>query len=247
MRYFIEFSYNGTAYHGWQIQPNAITVQEVLQSKLSLLLRQRTEIVGAGRTDAGVHALQMFGHFDSPKEIPLDLTFRMNAFLPKDIVVHEILPVMDDAHARFDAVERTYFYYIETQKNAFNYGQTWQLINKKLDLEKMNECAAELLNYSDFTSFARLHSDNKTNICKLHQAYWTLEKDQLKLVISADRFLRNMVRAVVGTLVDVGVGKINLTQFKEIIEKKDRKFASASAPPQGLFLAKVQYDKSIFL
>ncbi|MBV7441733.1 tRNA pseudouridine(38-40) synthase TruA [Weeksellaceae bacterium TAE3-ERU29] len=247
MRYFIEFSYKGTNYHGWQIQPNAITVQEVLEDRLSKLLGGEINVVAAGRTDTGVHAKQMYGHADFECSDIDKLVLRLNNFLPNDIAIHSIVPVKNDAHARFDAVARTYEYYIETEKNAFSTESVWYFPYGSLNIDLMNEAAGKLFNYDDFTSFARLHADNKTNICEIKEAYWQENGNQLKFTISADRFLRNMVRAIVGTLVEVGQEKINIIEFKQIIEKKGRKFASASAPAQGLFLSEVKYPKDIFM
>lgn len=245
MRYFIEFSYKGTNYHGWQIQPNAITVQEVLENRLSTLLKTPIQVTGAGRTDTGVHAKQMFAHTDLDYPEPNILKNKLNRFLPDDIAVHQIIPVKEDAHARFDALSRTYEYYIFTQKNVFATENAW-LMPYSLDINAMNEAAKQLFLYEDFTSFARLHTDTKTNICKIYSAIWEQNGDELKFTICADRFLRNMVRAIVGTMVEVGKGKINITDFKQIIEKKGRNFAAASAPAQGLFLAHIAYPPDLF-
>ncbi|MGV4465029.1 tRNA pseudouridine(38-40) synthase TruA [Ornithobacterium rhinotracheale] len=245
MRYFIEFSYKGTNYHGWQIQPNAVTVQEVLENRLSTLLKTPIQVTGAGRTDAGVHAKQMFAHADLDCQEPEVLKNRLNRFLPDDIAVHQIIPVKEDAHARFDALSRTYEYYIFTKKNVFETENAW-ILHHSLDIDAMNEAAKQLFLYEDFTSFARLHADTKTNICKIYSAIWEQNGDELKFTICADRFLRNMVRAIVGTMVEVGKGKINITEFKQIIEKKGRNFAAASAPAQGLFLTHVAYPSDLF-
>ena len=247
MRYFIEFSYKGTNYHGWQIQPNAITVQEVLEDRLSRLLGAKTNVVAAGRTDTGVHAKQMFAHADFECSDINNVVLRLNKFLPNDIAVRSIVPVKEDAHARFDATDRTYEYYIETEKNVFSTESAWYFAYGSLNIDLMNEAAVKLFNYDDFTSFARLHADNKTNICEIKKAVWEKNGHQLKFTISADRFLRNMVRAIVGTLVEVGQEKISISKFEQIIEKKGRKFASASAPAQGLFLSEVIYPKDIFM
>ncbi|MGQ1929688.1 tRNA pseudouridine(38-40) synthase TruA [Ornithobacterium rhinotracheale] len=245
MRYFIEFSYKGANYHGWQIQPNAVTVQEVLENRLSTLLKTPIQVTGAGRTDAGVHAKQMFAHADLDCQEPEVLKNRLNRFLPDDIAVHQIIPVKEDAHARFDALSRTYEYYIFTKKNVFETENAW-IMHHSLDIDAMNEAAKQLFLYEDFTSFARLHADTKTNICKIYSAIWEQNGDELKFTICADRFLRNMVRAIVGTMVEVGKGKINITEFKQIIEKKGRNFAAASAPAQGLFLTHVAYPSDLF-
>jgi tRNA pseudouridine38-40 synthase len=246
LRYFLEFSYNGKNYFGWQRQPEQISVQEVLEKSISTLLRQKIDLTGAGRTDSGVHALQMFAHFDFEEILPENLLHRLNAFLPKDIAAKKIHQVKEDAHARFDAESRTYFYYVQCGKNAFNFDYKWQ-IGSEPDMEKMNKAAEDLLGTKDFSSFAKLHTDVKTHICTVSHAKWEKNNDELKFTITADRFLRNMVRAITGTLLDVGKGKISLEEFNRIIEKKDRSFASGSAPAQGLYLAKVVYPKSIFI
>ncbi|MGB6083587.1 tRNA pseudouridine(38-40) synthase TruA [Moheibacter sp.] len=246
MRYFLELAYNGKDYFGWQRQPKQISVQEVLEKALSTLLRQPIEITGAGRTDTGVHAQKMFAHFDFEEILPQDLVHRLNSFLPKNIVIYKIHEMKSDAHARFDATDRTYHYFVQQGKDAFNYDFVWQ-IHFQLDIEKMNRAATMLLGKKDFSSFAKLHTDVKTHICEVKFAEWTQNKNELKFTITADRFLRNMVRAIVGTLVDVGKGKISLEEFNKIIAQKDRSFASGSAPAQGLYLADVVYPKSIFI
>lgn len=245
MRYFIEFSYDGSHYHGWQYQPNAITVQQVLEDRMSKLLKTKISLVAAGRTDAGVHAKQMYAHADFSVENLNDFIFKLNNFLPPDIAIQQILPVTFDAHARFDAIKRTYEYCITTHKAPFSRHYSWFFLHP-LSVNKMNTAAEVLLDYTDFTSFARLHSDNKTNLCKIHYAKWFQQGNTLRFTITADRFLRNMVRAIVGTLVEVGQGRIDLDRFKKIIEQKDRKLASASAPAQGLFLSKIEYPSQIF-
>lgn len=245
MRYFIEFSYNGKKYFGWQIQPHQITVQEVFEYKLSTLLRKEIKITGAGRTDSGVHAKKMFAHFEFDEQFPENFIHRLNAFLPNDIVAHQLFSVKPDAHARFDALRRTYHYHIQLGKNPFNFDATWQLLREP-DLEKMNEAAEWLLGQQEFSSFAKVHTDVKTHICEVYHAKWEEAGNELRFEITADRFLRDMVRAIVGTLVDVGLDKISLAEFREIIDKKDRKFASGSAPAQGLYLVDVIYPKSIF-
>jgi len=243
-RYFLQCSYKGTNYHGWQIQPNAISVQEVFEDALSKILREKIAVVGAGRTDTGVHASFFILHFDVNSRINenLDLVYKLNSFLPSDIAVQKIWPVNKELHARFSAVSRTYKYYISTEKNPFNTEYSYKYV-KPLDVEQMNKATRLLLNYEDFTSFSRLHTDVKTNNCKILQAEWMMEKKQLIFTIQADRFLRNMVRAIVGTLLEVGKGKLNIHQFREIIEKKDRGAAGASAPAQGLFLVDIEYPE----
>lgn len=248
LRYFIELSYKGTNYHGWQYQPNAISVQEILNKALSTILRSNIEVLGAGRTDSGVHAEQMFAHFDYNYCFDSNqIIYKLNAVLPNDIVVYAIYKTMDEAHARFDAVSRSYEYRIFRGRNPFLVDTAWQLINKKLNVVKMNEAAKFLLTYTDFQCFSRSNTDVKTYLCQVTQAQW-IEKDQhLIFYISADRFLRNMVRAVVGTLLEVGEGKISIDDFKKIIESKNRSNAGPSVPAQGLFLTKVEYPKTIFI
>lgn len=246
MRYFIEFSYNGKSYHGWQNQPHSVSVQEVMEKCLTTLLRTKIEIVGAGRTDSGVHALQMFAHFDTEKTIDNQLVYKLNSFLPKDIAVHQIHKVRDDAHARFDATKRTYEYRISTYKDAFRY-ESSMYINLPLDVQKMQEAANILFKYTDFQCFSKSNTDVRTYNCKIYQALWRQEGGLLIFTISADRFLRNMVRAIVGTLVDVGLNKISVIDFQNIIESKNRSKAGASVPACGLFLKKVEYSEDIFV
>jgi tRNA pseudouridine38-40 synthase len=245
-RYFLQLSYKGTNYHGWQIQPNAVSVQEVMEKALSTILREEIAVVGAGRTDTGVHASYFVLHFDS-KNMAIaeeDLAFRLNRFLPPDIAVFSIKKAPGDFHARFSAISRTYHYFISTQKNPFQ-TETSYLYTVLLDVPKMNEAARLLFEYIDFTSFSRLHTDVKTNYCTIYRAEWGREADQLVFTIRADRFLRNMVRAVVGTLLEVGRGKLSVEGFREIIEKKDRGAAGASAPARGLFLSHIEYPKEM--
>ena len=241
MRYFIEFAYKGTHYHGWQYQPNAISVQETLNKVFSTLLQETIEIVGAGRTDAGVHASQMYGHFDTNKTLDLvKLKQRANAFLPKDISIFRILPVHEEAHARFDATARTYHYFITTRKDVFATETAWYN-HHSLDVAAMNDAAKILLEYIDFECFSKTHTDVHTFNCKITEAFWQQEGHLLKFTITADRFLRNMVRAIVGTLVDIGTHKITKEDLVRIIESKDRKKAGFSVPAQGLFLCSVKY------
>lgn len=247
MRYFIEIAYSGKKYHGWQMQPDAITVQEELEKGLSTILRKNIKVTGAGRTDSGVHAKQLFAHFDLDEiESASELIFRLNSFLPKDIAVRQILPVKDEAHARFDASERAYEYIISLEKDPFldDFAHTLHL---KPDTELMNEAAGMLLNYNDFQCFSRTNTDVKTYNCNVKFASWNEDKNLLIFTIVADRFLRNMVRAIVGTLLEVGFEKKTLEDFKEIIESKNRAEAGASAPAHGLYLTKVSYPKEIFL
>lgn len=241
MRYFIEFAYNGTHYHGWQYQPNAISVQETLNKVISILLQENIDIMGAGRTDAGVHAKQMFGHFDTNVVIDNSkFIHKANSFLPKDIVIFDIFLVHEDAHARFDATSRTYNYHISSYKNVFTNDLAWYT-SKKLDVIAMNEAAKTLLNYSDFQCFSKSNTDVNNYNCTITEAFWSIEKDQIVFTISANRFLRNMVRAIVGTLVNVGLHKINQTDFIKIIDSKNRENAGLSVPAHGLFLTKIEY------
>ncbi len=220
-RYFLQLSYNGTNYHGWQVQPNAASVQEELEKALSTILREDISVVGAGRTDTGVHALFYMLHFDSANDNLKNekLVHRLNRFLPDDIAVQQLFHVKPDAHARYSAISRTYKYFISTVKNPFETFGSYQF-TQKLDVDKMNEAAKVLFEFSDFTSFARLHSDVKTNNCKIMQAEWIQNDTQLIFTIKADRFLRNMVRAIVGTLIEVGKGKLSAADFRKIIEAK---------------------------
>lgn len=243
-RYFIRLSYRGAPFHGWQVQPNAVSVQGEVEKALSIALRVPVSIVGAGRTDTGVNARTMYAHFDLDEALPEKgkLIVSLNRLVGKDIAVHDIFKVADDAHARFDAIERTYKYFVSFEKTPFFYPLSWHCPHR-LDLDKMNEAADMLLTVDDFTSFAKLHSDAKTNICKVSRAQWQMEGESMAVfTISADRFLRNMVRAVVGTLVDVGRGKMSLAEFRNVIEKKDRCAAGQSMPGEALFLWDIKYN-----
>ena len=241
MRYFIHLAYNGANYCGWQTQPDLPTVQLTLEQALGTLLRQPIAIVGCGRTDTGVHASDFYAHFtiEQPIDCP-QLTFKLNSFLPDDIAIYDILPVKDNAHARFDATARTYQYHVSNRRLPFCQGLYCRIYFQP-DLDLMNQGAEILMQYDDFTSFAKLHTQVKTNICHLTHAHWEREGDQLVFTISSNRFLRNMVRSVTGTLLDVGRGKLTLDGLREIIERKDRCAAGVSMPPQGLFLTKVEY------
>lgn len=243
MRYFIEFSYNGSAYFGYQIQPKQISVQEELEKALSTILREPIKTTGAGRTDTGVHAKKMFAHFETDQLLPENLIYKLNSFLSENIAIKRIFKVDDDMHARFSATYRTYEYYISLEKNPFSKDSSWQYWRQKtLNINLMNEACKILFEYDDFTSFAKLHADNKTNICKIYKAEWEQLGNQLRFTISADRFLRNMVRAIVGTMVEIGTGKIAPQDLRRIIEEKYRNSAGVSAPAQGLFLVDVGYD-----
>lgn len=241
MRYFIEFAYNGKNFHGFQSQPDASSVQETLEKALTTLFREPIAIVGAGRTDTGVHAKQMFAHFETELELESDYwSHKLNSFLPPSIVVYRIFSVHPDAHARFDATSRTYKYYIHLFKDAFIVDGSWYHSNP-LDIQKMNEASAILLEYSDFECFSKVHTDVNTFHCKITTAHWEQKENQLIFTITADRFLRNMVRAIVGTLVNIGLGKIEVADLHKIIESKDRGKAGFSVPAQGLYLVNVTY------
>ncbi len=241
MRYFIEFAYDGSSFFGYQIQPNEISVQEELEKALSTILREPIKTVGAGRTDTGVHAKKMFAHFETEQKLDDNLVYKLNSFLSENISVKRIFDVPADQHARFSATFRTYEYYISLEKNPFTQDSAWQLWRRNIDVHKMNEACKILFEYEDFTSFAKLHTDNKTNICKIYKAEWEEVGNQLKFTISADRFLRNMVRAIVGTMVEIGTGKLQPNDLRKIIEDKYRNSAGVSAPAQGLFLVDVGY------
>ncbi len=247
-RYFIVFSYDGAAYHGWQVQPNARTVQQMLEEALTTLMRTEITVVGAGRTDAGVNAASMVAHVDLPVDTDTtQLKYKLNRILPPDIAVSDILRVKNDAHARFDAVSRRYCYYVTTAKSPFARHYAYRLTSS-VDFEAMNRAAALLPEYTDFTSFSKLHTDVKTNNCRIAQAQWRrLDENHWVFEIEADRFLRNMVRAIVGTLLMVGRGKMTLDGFRRVIEQKERCAAGDSAAAEALFLAEVKYPKEIYL
>ncbi len=240
-RYFLHLAYNGKAYHGWQIQPHDTSVQEVLEKCISLKLRQNVSVTGCGRTDTGVNARNFYAHFESEPISDLqDFVNQLNMFLPDDIVVYRCRQVDPHLHARFDAKSRTYHYYITRTKNPFHTDDTLYVYGR-LDVEKMNEAAKLLFEYQDFTSFSKLHTQVKTNNCKIMEAYWFEQDDLLVFHIKADRFLRNMVRAIVGTLLEVGKGKMTLEGFRAVIEQKDRCSAGTSMPAHALFLEEVTY------
>lgn len=245
MRYFAELAYLGKNYHGWQIQPTAISVQQEVQKVLSIILRTPTEVVAAGRTDAGVHASQMFLHFNADLELDTNVyCYKINSLLPKDIVFKNIFKVHPDAHARFGAVKRSYEYKIRLGNSPFTSDIEWQ-INHELNVEAMNKSARFLLDYTDFKCFSKSKTDVRTYNCDITRAEWKQTGDQLVFYISADRFLRNMVRAVVGTLVEVGKGKITPEKMIAIIESQNRSNAGASVPAHGLFLTEVIYPETI--
>ncbi len=238
-------SYDGTAYHGWQRQPNGESVQETLEGALSILLRQPVEVVGAGRTDAGVHASMMVAHMDLSSPLGGDLerglVYKLNKLLPHDIAVQRVWPVADDMHARFSATSRTYHYYIHTRKNPFLRDRSW-LVTFPLDFDRMNEAAQRLFDYEDFTSFSKVNTDAKTNLCHITEARWEeVEQGNWRFTITANRFLRNMVRAIVGTLVEVGRGRMTVEEFCQVIEQKNRCSAGESVPAHALFLTRVEY------
>jgi tRNA pseudouridine38-40 synthase len=242
LRYFIKLAYNGTHYHGWQYQPNASSVQETMNKAVSVMLHAPINLMGAGRTDTGVHAKEMFAHFDfeSSFDIP-KLVHKLNSYLPKDIVVFAIIPVHDEAHCRFDALKRTYEYHIHTFKNPFLDDQSCYF-HQQLDLDLMNEAAKLLFEHTDFQCFSKVNTDVNTFDCTIFEANWKQENSRLVFTISANRFLRNMVRAIVGTLVNVGLHKITLVDFNAIIESKSRDKAGFSVPAHGLYLTEIEYD-----
>jgi tRNA pseudouridine38-40 synthase len=246
-RYFIEFAYHGKYYHGWQIQPNAITVQEVMNKAFTTLLGEEINLLGAGRTDTGVHAAHFVAHMDlkDPVLDTDDLIFKANRFLQFGIRIDSIRAVDSDLHARFSAISRTYHYIITQKKSPFLDDFSWYL-SREMNLDSLSKASDSLLSFNDFTSFARLHADTKTNNCVISHAAWNREGEYLIFSIKADRFLRNMVRAIVGTLVDVGIGKIGIDDFRNIILAKDRSAAGQSAPAQGLFLTHVEYPAELF-
>ena len=264
MRYFIYLAYDGKNYHGWQIQPNANSIQAELMRALTLLSGKQTGVIGAGRTDAEVNASMMVAHFDCEQDFTLRQTdqpfeewlcHKLNRMLPQDIAIQKVVRVNDEAHARFSALSRTYQYHIATGKNAFSRHYNYRYPHH-LDFNRMNEAAARLFDYTDFTSFSKLHTDTKTNICKIMKAEWkqvhhetgdTLFADgEWVFTIKADRFLRNMVRAVVGTLIEVGRGAMTVDGFCQAIEKKGRQFAGSSVPGNALFLTDIEYPESVF-
>ena len=245
MRYFVQFSYLGSAYHGWQKQPNARTVQQEMERCFTTLLREPIELVAAGRTDTGVHAHEMYAHFDIDKlDDEKTLVYRLNSFLPEDIAVKRLIAVNPESHARFSALQRTYIYTIVSKKNPFLF-QTAYYSKMAYDIELMNTAAELLIGHKDFECFSKSRTDVKTYMCDISFARWEQNEDQLIFTISADRFLRNMVRAVVGTLLDVGLGKKSLKDVKTIIKNKDRSLAGVSVPAKGLSLVRVQYPEEM--
>jgi tRNA pseudouridine38-40 synthase len=247
LRYFIDLSYNGRAYHGWQIQPDVTTVQAELNHALSTVLRTPLDCMGAGRTDTGVHAKQMVAHFDLDTKLDVnDIVYKLNVLLPKDIHINSIKEVLPEIHARFDALSRTYIYKISRTKDAFNYlnAHTYTL---PLDVDLMNQAAQILFKHTDFQCFSKVKTDVKTYNCTIMGAHWELVNNTLNFRIKADRFLRNMVRAIVGTMIEVGAKKRTLEEFREIITSKNRSNAGTSAPAHGLYLINIEYPKSIYV
>lgn len=247
-RYFIRLAFKGTRYHGWQIQANASTIQETLNEALNTILREEVNVVGAGRTDTGVHAFCFYAHFDLRSNMiyePQNIIFRLNRFLPDDIAVYSIFPVQEKAHARYDAISRTYQYQITKIKDPFRrefaYYYFWQL-----NVKKMNQACKILYEYEDFTSFSKSKTQVKTNFCEIYQAGWIEEKHLLIFTVKANRFLRNMVRAMVGTMLEIGQEKMEPEKIRNIIESKNRSNAGYSVPPNGLFLTDIEYPDGIF-
>ncbi len=251
MRYFIELSYFGKDYHGWQRQPNAITVQETIEKALSTILRKPILIMGAGRTDAGVHATQMYAHFDSSSDLSQDntlknLTYKLNRFLPPAIAIHRIFKVRDGAHTRFDAISRSYLYRIAKHKNPFSTEQAHAL-SYPIDLASMNEAASALLDYEDFECFSKSKTAVNTYLCDITRAQWLETEDEYHFHITANRFLRNMVRAIVGTLLEIGQGKKPVSWIHEVIKGKRRSQAGSSVPGHGLYLTEIIYPETIYI
>ncbi len=244
-RYFMEMAYNGANYHGWQVQNNAITVQEAVNGAISTLLKEDVNVVGAGRTDTGVHSSYFVAHFDVSAQITdfNHFIFKLNRILPNDVLIYNIQEVDNELHSRFSALSRTYHYDITLRKEPFRSGVAHRSVYD-LDFDAMNKASLKLFDYQDFTSFSKLHTDVKTNNCKIMKAEWVqLSEYEWRYIIKADRFLRNMVRAIVGTLLDVGRNKIDINQFVNIIEGKNRCAAGSSAPPQALSLVDIEYPQ----
>lgn len=247
-RYFLELAYNGTDFHGWQMQDNAPSIQQEITEKLSTILQTETPITGCGRTDAGVHASQFFAHFDT-EELPVDkdtLVHKMNTMLPASIAIYGLQQVQNDAHTRFHASKRSYQYFISTRKDPFHADRSYKF-NVPLDLNAMNKACALLLGEKDFGCFCKANADNRTDICTVHHASWEQNENMILFNITANRFLRNMVRAIVGTLLDIGQGKTSLQEFELILASKNRSEAGRSVPASGLFLSRVEYPNNIFL
>ncbi len=241
MRYFITFSYLGSSYHGWQRQPDASSVQQTIEEAMKLFLKEVISLVGAGRTDTGVHAKVMVAHFDTQQSFKIEeLIHRLNAYLDESIAILSIVEVEADAHARFDATSRSYEYWVVQQKNPF-LTQAAYYITHPLDVNRMNEAAALMLDHKDFECFSKSNTDVHTYLCDVTRAEWVFEGERLVFHVSANRFLRNMVRAIVGTLIEVGKGKMSIDEFKAVLNSKDRRNAGPSVPAKGLYLATIQY------
>ncbi len=242
MRYFLELSYNGTSFCGWQRQPNAPSVQQTIEEELSKLLGSTTDIVGCGRTDTGVHAKQYFLHFDTENEVPQNIVFRLNKMLPTSIAIQNCFEVVSEKHARFNASNRAYEYHIIFEKSPFEVETAWCYhLGKKLDLKKLQAAAQLLLEYKDFFPFCKTNTDVKTMRCDLRRSEWEQTGKGLIYHIAADRFLRGMVRLIVGMCINVGLGKVELATVKEALDNQTRLTKSYSVPPQGLYLTDVQY------
>jgi len=243
-RYFLRLAYDCTHYHGWQRQKNAPSIQQILEESISMMLRDSVKLTGAGRTDTGVHAKEYFAHFNFNREIRKPelqkLIFKLNSYLDPDIVIYDIFPVSEQAHARFTATARTYKYYITTRKNPFR-NQFTHFLFGKIDVDLMKQGADIIKQYDDFTSFSKVDTDTKTNICKIYRAFWEWEGEELVFTITANRFLRNMVRSIVGTLLDIGTGKMSLNELKKVIESRNRANAGDSVPARGLHLVQIEY------
>lgn len=242
LRYFLKLAYKGSNYFGWQVQPNVSTIQEEVEQAIATVLQKKITLVGAGRTDAGVHALQMYAHFDTDINITKNTVYKLNRVLPNDIVIYKVFRVPDTAHARFSAISRSYKYNIWLGKNPFLQETSWQFYNRVPDVELMNKATKILFKYNNFQCFSKVKTDVHTFNCNITEAMWLLNEKELTFYISANRFLRNMVRAIVGTLLDVGYKKTTLDELKKIIENKNRSDAGMSVPAKGLFLTKVEYD-----
>ncbi len=247
MRYFLDLAYKGTNYHGWQIQKNAASVQETINQALSTILQEKAECTGSGRTDTGVHATQQIAHFDTNVSLDVvDFQYKLNVLLPFDIAVNNILPVREEAHARFDATLRSYTYFIHSKKDPFKVGSSY-FYSQHLNIDLIYEAIEVLKNTRDFQAFSKVKTDVKTFECEIFDMSWETSEDGHRFVVSADRFLRGMVRALVGTLLDIGLSKTRPEDLKIILKSGNRSMAGRAVPPEGLFLAKVDYPESIYL
>ncbi len=246
-RYFLYFKYDGGPFHGWQLQPNAHTVQAELEQAISTVLQEKITLFAAGRTDTGVHAEMMVAHFNTAFDLDsIDLPFRLNSLLPDSIAVSQYREVKPEAHARFDATRRTYQYFLISEPSPFRQAYAYLFI-QELDVGAMNEAAKRLIGTHDFTSFSRTNTQTFTNNCKVDEAYWEWKEGNLVFQISANRFLRNMVRAIVGTLIEIGLGRMEVSAIQSILDSKDRSSAGVSAPAQGLFLSRIEYPEAGFI